>query len=329
MFCIFCIGLLWGKEIPSPDLEFGDDLVIGDHTPVVYPYDAVIHENAVFVAGGNHAVEIFRNGTWLKTIGREGEGPGEFRHVPTTLAIEGEHLIVTEMYNKRQSVFTLDGSFIASRSPQFTANTVLFGGKIYTFTKIPYPDAVRSGFRVHNSVSDCFLGSLVGISDEEIHRSNYFLEKLNEEQLVYIRRDGLLQIYDSNCHLVRQFTLDLAHFTRQPEKNILANQLIKRLKEKYPERTYRPAYKYGIPIIDSAVYRQQTLVLLVSDEHDLDRNNKPGKCSLILTDLANGAFLTFDLSSAPRSVNVSGDFLILVSNEDGYIRLWNMDRITS
>ena len=53
-------------------------------------------------------------GTYLRTIGAPGGGPGEFARGVSGLFVVGDELVVPDLGNTRVSRFTLDGEFIAS-----------------------------------------------------------------------------------------------------------------------------------------------------------------------------------------------------------------------
>lgn len=59
-------------------------------------------------------IKIFdSDGTFIKTIGREGQGPGEFNR-PYAIAVTDERLIIWDMGNRRLDALTKDGEFIKS-----------------------------------------------------------------------------------------------------------------------------------------------------------------------------------------------------------------------
>jgi hypothetical protein len=72
------------------------------------------------------------DGQYLRDIGREGDGPGEFRF--GMIGIVGDTLFVQDPNNTRLTTFLTDGTFLASHSSQccwFTTNlTVLSDGRV-------------------------------------------------------------------------------------------------------------------------------------------------------------------------------------------------------
>ncbi|MDH7513468.1 MAG: 6-bladed beta-propeller [Clostridiales bacterium] len=66
----------------------------------------------------NNIKKFDATGRYLKTIGRKGQGPGEF-NMPFCIAVTAERLIVWDMGNRRLSQLTPDGSFLKSIPFQF------------------------------------------------------------------------------------------------------------------------------------------------------------------------------------------------------------------
>jgi 6-bladed beta-propeller/NHL repeat len=75
---------------------------------------ALLGERLYVADVAHHSIEVFdKGGAFVKTIGRRGEGPGEF-NFPTHLAAAGDRLLVTDALNSRVQVFDTDGRFISS-----------------------------------------------------------------------------------------------------------------------------------------------------------------------------------------------------------------------
>lgn len=121
----YVFGYLMGVA-PGPQ---GTVYVVDQQVPVVRQYD--------------------RNGVWLRDVGREGDGPGEYR-VPLGMSYpEGLHLA---LYDPRAARVTLyqDGEYFKS----FSSSTGLFtadlfqadtAGNVYVKTTVVDTRAVRSG----------------------------------------------------------------------------------------------------------------------------------------------------------------------------------------
>jgi len=79
---------------------------------------AVTADGTIFVAdGGAHSIKVFAaDGTFRMSLGRQGQGPGEFAD-PSRLAIAGDRLVAYDSRNVRFSVWTLDGEHVADHAP--------------------------------------------------------------------------------------------------------------------------------------------------------------------------------------------------------------------
>ncbi len=100
------------------DLVIGNDLNNLD-TFLYEPYGVVAASNGnIFVGdpGVMHIKMFSSEGKYLKTLGQEGQGPGEFARL-SGITIAGDVLLVNDTGNRRFSQWTLDGEFIANHAP--------------------------------------------------------------------------------------------------------------------------------------------------------------------------------------------------------------------
>ncbi len=77
--------------------------IVSDNDGNIYICDYKANNIKKFNASGKH----------LKTIGRKGQGPGEF-NMPFEISVTNDKLIVWDMGNRRLCAFTADGEFIKS-----------------------------------------------------------------------------------------------------------------------------------------------------------------------------------------------------------------------
>ncbi|MCH8992842.1 MAG: 6-bladed beta-propeller [Acidobacteria bacterium] len=102
-------------------IELVEDLVIEERQAdanyrFFRPLDLAVDQlGRIYVLdAGNNRVQVFdENGVYLRTIGREGQGPGEMNR-PQSLAVVGTRLAVTDMGNSRLGVWTLEGEIVGS-----------------------------------------------------------------------------------------------------------------------------------------------------------------------------------------------------------------------
>lgn len=105
------------------DLVIGndaDDLEASLYRPAAV---AAAADGTVYVAdSGAHHIKVFSaDGTWRRTLGEQGQGPGEFTGV-RLLTIAGGSLVAYDTRNDRFSVWTLDGEHVADHKPATTRN---------------------------------------------------------------------------------------------------------------------------------------------------------------------------------------------------------------
>jgi hypothetical protein len=100
-------------------IELVEDLVIGqrDEDPdyIFYRPRGVLADSGgrIFVLdGGNYRVQVFDvNGAYVRTLGSEGQGPGELAQ-PTGIALAGDHLVVHDTQNAKFSIWSAEGDHL-------------------------------------------------------------------------------------------------------------------------------------------------------------------------------------------------------------------------
>ncbi|MGD8328017.1 MAG: 6-bladed beta-propeller [Acidobacteriota bacterium] len=116
-------------------IELVDDLVIGtdlsNPAAVLFEPRAVVAapDGTIFVAdGGTSDIKMFdADGAYMKTLGQEGQGPGEFAFI-TAMTLAGDMLVVNDSRNRRFSVWTLDGKHVADYAPTERRSLVFMQG---------------------------------------------------------------------------------------------------------------------------------------------------------------------------------------------------------
>lgn len=111
---------LWGKS-PKVQLEkirtMGDIDTTDEHVAFYMPLDMALDEegNLYVLDSGNHRIQKFSpEGEYLSTIGRQGQGPGEF-HFPTSLDIDkNDTLFVCSQFSKKIQVLDTSGKELES-----------------------------------------------------------------------------------------------------------------------------------------------------------------------------------------------------------------------
>ena len=142
---------LWGAVSSTPvatigALEGSDCEIFGSIRDAVLDRDG----RAIVLDGISQRVGVFdANGRCLYTLGREGEGPGEFRDA-RRLELAGEDLLVLDPANGRMERFRL-GSRSAERMPSvpltLSAMDFCFGDRLYVA-------AAHEGAAIHDIAAD-------------------------------------------------------------------------------------------------------------------------------------------------------------------------------
>lgn len=114
------------KVIKNPLLDFTEleiepELIIseGESDAELFSNLSDVCEDAsgnIYVSDeGENNIKVYtKNGDYIKTIGREGEGPGEFRNPVCIDFFHDGRLIVADQQNQRFQVFSQDGVFLKS-----------------------------------------------------------------------------------------------------------------------------------------------------------------------------------------------------------------------
>lgn len=102
----------------------GDGMIERDGVGVLYG-----EELGYFVLDGDARFKIFNDdGRFVRAVGRDGEGPGEFA-VVTSVAVVGGQIVALDAGRRSWQVFDLDGEFVAQRNFGFpSAHFVPVGG---------------------------------------------------------------------------------------------------------------------------------------------------------------------------------------------------------
>lgn len=104
------------KVAEQPTVDIG--ALDGDPNYQLYRASSVtrLSDGRIVVANsGTHELRIYSSeGRYLQTIGREGEGPGEFEGSLWVDRIPGDTLVVWDQGSERISVFSPDGEFVRS-----------------------------------------------------------------------------------------------------------------------------------------------------------------------------------------------------------------------
>jgi len=162
-------------------VRFVQELVLDDNSmPEDIFFESPIHITSdatgnIYVCDyrANHIKKFDASGKFIKIIGREGQGPGEFSW-PFQAICTKDRLIVWDMRNRRLCALTLDGEYITAK--KITFNT----GRPQKMRSLPNGDAVIEMEKIFFGEPDKPQEYTIDInsSDLEHKKKEYFLRML-------------------------------------------------------------------------------------------------------------------------------------------------------
>lgn len=145
---------LGDPKVPRLALMLVDSLVLGSPADGVLTItDFEIHDGNVYVVDEMaKTVHVFNaSGERIRTLGREGQGPGEFR-MPASVAFSEEGVLVMDpSHGKRVSLFGHDGRFIEMRNfdtPTAATGILTDRGRMIGMGVVAIADPAREGRNV-------------------------------------------------------------------------------------------------------------------------------------------------------------------------------------
>lgn len=167
---------LWGDE-PRVALEFVQKIGLLDSDDENYllfnPRDLVRDkEGNIYIAdSGNFRVQKFdKNGVYMTTIGRKGQGPGEFLGIIAIDIDKNDNIFVSDVGNSRIQVFSTEGTLIKTITTRISIFRLLKSGNIISWD--------YTGLRRESADSKISNGWLMAIYNSEGERLNTLIKGL-------------------------------------------------------------------------------------------------------------------------------------------------------
>lgn len=330
-------------------IELEDDLEIGNDEDLNYQFYRVLGialdsvQNIYVLDSGNHRVQKFdRDGNYLLTIGREGEGPGEFTRLTDVFIDEQDTIFLSD----RRRVQIFDGAGVYKDSITFENNINDFfldiEGNVYTFIMqsdeegskkylIKYDKQGKIVNRI-TEFSDVQAvqsrdDSGVTVSFKAYHQYNYwpFLFPISEERFMYAYpSDYILTAVNYKGEAKLKIVKDEPPYPiSQAEKDFIINRIeeaFERRGRKPPREvveascqfpSHRPFF-YGLALDDKGrIYvRKARSVLDESGQNELDVFSNDG----------HYLYKTF-LSFNPEIIKNGRLYDIFTSEETGEVKI--------
>ncbi len=191
-------------------------------------------------------VKVFNSqGTYVRTIGRKGQGPGEFASAYALSVTPQKHLFVTDVAGRQIAIYTLDGEFVRSISTALTR--VLFpilDSEECIYDMIP-GQGEATGYELRKYSQDlkvqrALMTSPSVLTPQKEYRVYAPIIRFdlapNDNVVFGYPEEYLIKICDSEGHILR-------HITREYEPIALTQEE----KEAVKIRTPIQDYTYDIP----------------------------------------------------------------------------------
>jgi hypothetical protein len=224
-------------------------------------------EATVFVADNflHQVLNLDANGRYLETIGKRGEGPGEF-NFPNRICTWEEYLFVLEGLKPRIQVFGHDNRFVRSFFIFDNINSFLVRDESI-YANCVYPENEKELITVLNA-NGRVLKSFGLRIDREGHRSNdsrVFLSQTKTEIIALFEHYALIRRYTPEGKLIKEMTIESPIFRELEKYNY---------KRAYtnpsPQVVRLPRITAGVKAIGNKIYVLSHLPRLEIIELDLE-----------------------------------------------------------
>lgn len=183
-------------EVDVLDLTKVDSITLGSAGGSVFEItDLEVRGGLLYVVDAKEkAIKAFDGeGRLVRTIGREGSGPGEFKD-PAGLAFGSRYMYVVDpAAGKRFSLFTTDGEFLENREPAiptYPVSIAASGDSVFTMGNLSITDPERQGWNVM---------SVTGPGGEDVGRGCV----MDPRYLESGKRNGMIARFDFGALAVR------------------------------------------------------------------------------------------------------------------------------
>ncbi len=294
---------------PDKTVSFEQELAIGKfdeskEIPLYKPSRYMVDTTAkIYISDeSDMAIKVFdQNGTFLKSIGRKGGGPGEFDSIGYMAILPNGNILVMDFRSRRTSIFNPDGEFINSYPWRSSISRIhLTTDSSYTVSEITFKEGARelwtktfdfSGkelvsfgkftFPEMKSISQGNIA--VGMTPPQSPQSIFAGDQERQRLYHCLNNKYLIEVYDQNGKLFRKIDrpYEPVPFTSEDAKKFLS---------RFEARPDSPAAKLAkqmeLPKVKTVAER-----LLVDDQGNLwvetNEERKEGEKTIRAYDIFN------------------------------------------
>ena len=214
-----------GEPLYQEDvLELREELTIGVAEgedeymfELIYDVDADDQGHIYVVEGRLALIRVYdESGSYLRTIGKKGEGPGEMQMPVFVQVTAQEELLVYDMVGQRLSYFSLDGLFLRQTS------TAATGARFYPIRMDPQGNLAvtaasapppMGGKQLRYFDADLELVSMIAIEERDMRKTfdigkpTWFCDVFPSGQIVWgDSQEYILNVLDNDARLIKRIT---------------------------------------------------------------------------------------------------------------------------
>lgn len=223
-----CVIIANTKKVKLREIKLLEQLVIGKEAfneKILFhePADIKIKNSNIYVLDTpeNRVLKFDRDGNFILSIGRKGQGPGEL-NLPRGFVITNNKIFIANTENRRIEVFNEDGFYETSFKLPGEPNGIVVDKKGYLYIHFPYKNFLLHKYReagtfvksmipasdVKDSLLQMFYNHIViDINNDELFVAYKFLNKIEkydtEGNLIWTTQRPLVQEYEPPKRLIK------------------------------------------------------------------------------------------------------------------------------
>lgn len=252
-----------------------------------YPVDLEMINNKFIFVTDTYLHQILKfdgNGKYVGTIGKRGEGPGEFSFPNKIRSSKDESLFILEGGKPNIQIIDKDGNYIRSFKVFHHMNDFILRNN-FIYSNCFYPDEEENPLIVRFDVYGKMIDSFGKRIDKKGHLSrdsSIFLSQSENEIIAVFEHYPLVRRYTSEGILLKEFRINIDIFNELEKYNYK-----KEYTNPTPNVINLPRLTAGVKAIDNRIFILAHLPRLEIIEMDIDGNIKDYYYSTELKNVVN------------------------------------------